>query len=323
MGEAMRLMSSVGSQHGSGSGRGSKHGHRSTPNGDGATVPGSGSGDPSSFRPDSQFAAVPQLPGAAQSAGASGDEDDGGSGDANGSGSGQNGSGGGSTSPQPGAAGRPLPPPLPPYMHLAHTAVATPSGASQAPGAGAGWQWGMPAAVWAPGQQEQQQQAPPAARGLPPVPQGPPQMAPWVGQDAGLAAVGRGTAHLPSHAPAGTAQRPATATPGPASAANALPRQQQAAGLSAMPMPMGMPMGGPFGAAPGSGGGSMLSMLPSMVGAGSAGNDPLAWWYQNYYGATTAPATYQQQPQVRKGRGCKGGGCSERAAERGVLCVHY
>lgn len=47
----------------------------------------------------------------------------------------------------------------------------------------------------------------------------------------------------------------------------------------------------------------MLSMLPSMAGAGagSAGNDPLSWWYQNYYGAATAPATYQQQAQAQMG----------------------
>ncbi|KAI7836534.1 hypothetical protein COHA_009599 [Chlorella ohadii] len=140
MGEAMRLMSSVGSQHGSGSGRGSKR-QRTTPNG-GATVPGSGSGDPSSFRPDSQFAAVPQLPGEAQTR--DDEDDDGGSGDANGSGSaGANGSGGGSTSPQQLVPGLPPPPPLP-YMYLAHTAVATPSGASAAP---VGWQWGMPPLV--------------------------------------------------------------------------------------------------------------------------------------------------------------------------------
>ena len=78
----MRLMSSVGSQHGSGSGRGSKR-QRTTPNG--FTVPGSGSGDdPSSFRPDSQFAAVPQLPGEAgeaQTGGGSGDEEGSGAGD--------------------------------------------------------------------------------------------------------------------------------------------------------------------------------------------------------------------------------------------------
>lgn len=280
MGEARRLMSSVGSQHGSGSGRGSKRGQRTTPNG-GATVPGSGSGDPSSFRPDSQFAAVPQLPGeAAQTAGVSGDDDDGGSGDANASGSGQNGSGGGSTSPQ--QVGRGVPPPAPlPYMYLAHTAVATPSGASVAPNAT--WQWGVAAPPGPPAQQEQQQAAPPAARGLPPVPQGPPQMAPWVGQDAGLAAVGFAH-HQPSHA-AGADKAAAAPTAKPAVAAPpaGVPAPPPPADAQPVPPP---PFGpGPPGAPP------MMMMPPGMPAAAS--NDPMSWWYQNYYGAAQAAASFQ------------------------------
>ncbi len=302
MGEAMRLMSSVGSQHGSGSGRGSKR-QRTTPNG-GATVPGSGSGDPSSFRPDSQFAAVPQLPGEAQTR--DDEDDDGGSGDANGSGSaGANGSGGGSTSPQQLVPGLPPPPPLP-YMYLAHTAVATPSGASAAP---VGWQWGMPPLVQ--GQVQQLQQA----VGLPPVPRGPPQMAPWVGQDAGLAAVGINT-HTPQHpkhaagvagskpsktataatappAPRATPPRPAAAQPSAAAAAAPAapapqPKQQQpvaqpAPASLAMPPP-GMPPPMPFGPPP-----PHMMMAPHgppglpCPAPGTA--DPMAWWYQNNYGS--------------------------------------
>lgn len=323
MGEAMRLMSSVGSQHGSGSGRGSKR-QRTTPNG-GATVPGSGSGDPSSFRPDSQFAAVPQLPGEAQTR--DDEDDDGGSGDANGSGSaGANGSGGGSTSPQQAVPGMPPPPPLP-YMYLAHTAVATPSGASAAP---VGWQWGM--APLGQGQVQQLQQA----TGLPPVPRGPPQMAPWVGQDAGLAAVGINT-HSPQHlkhaagaaggkpsktataatappAPRATPPRPAPAqpsVPAPAPAA-ALPTQphlvpqpqpqppQASPAVAQAPLPApvlvppppaslampppGVPPPMPFGPPPP----HMMMGPPGPAGLpcpapGAA--DPMAWWYQNYYGS--------------------------------------
>lgn len=334
MGEAMRLMSSVGSQHGSGSGRGSKR-QRTTPNG-GATVPGSGSGDPSSFRPDSQFAAVPQLPGEAQTR--DDEDDDGGSGDANGSGSaGANGSGGGSTSPQQAVPGMPPPPPLP-YMYLAHTAVATPSGASAAP---VGWQWGM--APLGQGQVQQLQQA----TGLPPVPRGPPQMAPWVGQDAGLAAVGINT-HSPQHlkhaagaaggkpsktataatappAPRATPPRPAPAqpsVPAPAPAA-ALPKQphlvpqpqpqppQASPAVAQAPLPApvlvppppaslampppGVPPPMPFGPPPP----HMMMGPPGPAGLpcpapGAA--DPMAWWYQNYYGS-------QQQVGSWGGRG--------------------
>jgi hypothetical protein len=327
MGEAMRLMSSVGSQHGSGSGRGSKR-QRTTPNG-GATVPGSGSGDPSSFRPDSQFAAVPQLPGEAQTR--DDEDDDGGSGDANGSGSaGANGSGGGSTSPQQLVPGLPPPPPLP-YMYLAHTAVATPSGASAAP---VGWQWGM-----APlqGQVQQLQQA----AGLPPVPRGPPQMAPWVGQDAGLAAVGINT-HPPQHlkpatgapggkpskaataatappAPRATAPRPAPVqplAPARASAPARQPKQPQPAAQPQQPqqaspalaqappapsmaptapaslamLPPGMPPPMPFGPPP-----PHMMMgphgPPGLPCPPPGAADPMAWWYNTYYGS-------QQQQQM-------------------------
>lgn len=307
MGEAMRLMSSVGSQHGSGSGRGSKRGQRTTPNGCGATVPGSGSDDPSSFRPDSQFAAVPQLPGEAQTAGASGDEDDGGSGDANGSGSGQNGSGGGSTSPQPGGTRGGAGPALRPahtYMHLAHTVVPTPSGASAAPQAA--WQWGMHAAALAAGQV---QQAP--SNGLPPVPQGPPQMAPWVGQDAGLAAVGINP-HPPPHshgagglaAPAPTGGKDGAAAAAAAAAPPAplcvVPAPAAAAlAPAAMPLPPSLPS--MHCSHPGS---MMMPPMPGgMPGGMQAGmstgampvtSDPMAWWYQNYYGAAAAAASFQQ-----------------------------
>ena len=305
MGEAMRLMSSVGSQHGSGSGRGSKR-QRTTPNG-GATVPGSGSGDdPSSFRPDSQFAAVPQLPGEAQTCGD--DEEEGGSGDPNGSGSGQNGSGGGSTSPQHGAVGLlPVPPGALPYMYLAHTAVATPSGASAAP---QGWQWGVPPGALVPnGQQVQQVQQ---ARGLPPVPQGPPQMAPWVGQDAGLAAVGinthppqqhghaagaavakpggkAATSGRPPHAravqPAAAAQ-PAAAQPPAAPAAAPAPAGPKPAAVAAAPAPAApaaVPPAAPAGMAPLPGmpfAPAAMMMVPPGAALPGAGNDPLSWWYQ-------------------------------------------
>lgn len=323
MGEAMRLMSSVGSQHGSGSGRGSKR-QRTTPNG-GATVPGSGSGDPSSFRPDSQFAAVPQLPGEAQTR--DDEDDDGGSGDANGSGSaGANGSGGGSTSPQQVVPGMPPPPPLP-YMYLAHTAVATPSGASAAPG---GWQWPL-----VQGQVQQMQQV-----GLPPVPRGPPQMAPWVGQDAGLAAVGLNT-HTPQHlkraagaaggkqpsktataatappAPKAAAAPPPAAPARPAAAAPAAPgppapqpKQPQPAAQHPQPqlhqvapavaqpsLPPGIPLPPPASLAmpppgmppPMPFGPPPPVMMhppgrPGLSCPAPGAADPMSWWYQTYYG---------------------------------------
>lgn len=310
----MRLMSSVGSQHGSGSGRGSKR-QRTTPNGGGATVPGSGSGaDPSSFRPDSQFAAVPQLPGEAQTCGD--EEEEGGSGDPNGSGSGQNGSGGGSTSPQHQPVGLlPMPHGALPYMYLAHTAVATPSGASAAP---QGWQWGVPPGALGPnGQQVQQVQQ--SSRGLPPVPQGPPQMAPWVGQDAGLAAVGmnthppqqhgQGAAAMPARPNGGkattsvrlpparavqpaaaaaqpAAAQPAAAQPAAAAAAAAQPGPQPAAASAvpaAAPAPAAAPpamAAGGMAPPPGMPFAPAMMMVPPGAGMPGPSHDPLSWWYQ-------------------------------------------
>ncbi|KAI3437718.1 hypothetical protein D9Q98_000166 [Chlorella vulgaris] len=321
MGEAMRLMSSVGSQHGSGSGRASKRGQRTTPNGGDGTAPGSLSGDPSSFRPDSQFAAVPQLPCQAVTAGGSGDEDEGGSGDANGSGSGQNGSGGGSTSPQHlGALGNaPLPTPIP-YQHLTHTAVATPSGTSVAPNAA--WQWGpaAPGALPLPQQQEQQQAAPPEARGLPPVPQGPPQMAPWVGQDAGLAAADH-PAHPAPQAPAApedaAAPAAAAAAAPPAAAVAAAPAAAAAAPLSlpAAPAPLPPSPFGAHGGAPLLGPGSLMRAgvglppgmglppgigMPPAFGMPLPAVDPLSWWYQNYYGAPAGGFQHAPHAQAQQ-----------------------
>ena len=250
---------------------------------------------------------MPQLPGEAQTAGGSGDEDDGGSGGASGSGSGQNGSGGGSTSPQPGVV---CPGPPPPYMYLAHTTLPTLSGASAAPNAA--WAWGMHAAA-AMGHGQVQQAAPAGVR-LPPVPQGPPQMAPWVGQDAGLAAVGINTHLPPTHAqqhegngvpkaPA-PAQAGATAAPAPAPPAAQLAAQRpQAPIVSAAPAAAAV--AAPPAALPPMPYGPPAGMPPRVPGGGmSAGaiavSDPLSWWYQNYYGAAAAAASYQQaQAQVR------------------------
>jgi hypothetical protein len=96
----------------------------------GAAQVGTAAAGPGGLRPDSQFAAVPHLPGDTATAGGSGEGD--------GSGSGGHGSGGGSTSPQPQAGVLPgmfhPPPQAPLQTHPPPTRVrplgAAPSGAS-------------------------------------------------------------------------------------------------------------------------------------------------------------------------------------------------
>lgn len=228
------------------------------------------------LRPDSQFAAVP-LPGETAGTGNGSGDDGDGSGP---NGSGGNGSGGGSNSPQP----LPQLPIAPLPARRMPPLQAAPSGASQTP-IMFPHRAHLMAPPWYP--PVMQMQMPPGMYGGGPPP----------GMDPG-AAVGQGVDGLGG---AGSPPQMPQQMPPPM---QYFPQMGQVNPMGQLPgqVPQRGSLGG-LAQVPVGGGASG----PSAGGTGpSAGGDPMAWWYQNYYGRQQ---TMQQVPQMPgMGGGPQGGG---------------
>lgn len=230
------------------------------------------------LRPDSQFAAVP-LPGETAGTGDGSGDDGDGSGP---NGSGGNGSGGGSNSPQllPQLPIAPVPPRRMPILQAA------PSGASQTP-IMFPHRAQLMAPAWYP--PVLPMQMPPGMYGGGPQPGLPGGMDP--------AAAGQGVDGL-----GGAGPPQILSVPPPMQYFPQMPQVNPMGQLGAQ-VPQRGSLGGlaPVPAGGGGGGGSG----PSAAGTGgpSGGGDPMAWWYQTYYGR---PQTMQQMPQMQQMPGMGG-----------------